>query len=396
MAWTKAKTAIVVGVGILFVAGTATVVVEKAGHYYSLRQRLPDGSVLVLNKVFFGEKHEFVHGGKKFDWNTPGQKYLVVEFGVTGENAASNSLVKPAFYRQFRCVIHGETGIDYAEEFWPRGFQKYPDGFFNYVETSSFPRDSKWLWFRVEKSATNNPFGSWQTVAVFKVPNPARPTNYPWVASPTPITNTIGGMSFVLGEVTVEQRPFSSRDIWNHMVTVPVKVFDHGVLLTNWGPVYCHTEDASGNYDPVLQRWRSLDPRYVWKMDMNFEPTSNFAPENMATVNLPQTGSKTTTEVMGQPVTISFDGTWIDANMPTNEPGLALKFVGATDARDEQLEMPAGGWNQYTFHEGDFMARRGGRLTMVDVRPTTVTFAVVPNVHTIFYVQPRLLAESVK
>ena len=53
MAWTKAKTAVVIGVVVLFTAGTATVVVEKVAHANSLSQRLPDGSMLTLDKVSF-------------------------------------------------------------------------------------------------------------------------------------------------------------------------------------------------------------------------------------------------------------------------------------------------------------------------------------------------------
>ena len=203
-------------------------------------------------------------------------------------------------------------------------------------------------------------------------------------------------MEFVLDEVTVEQRPPTPRDIWNHVVTVPIKVIDHGVLLTNWGPAFAHTEDASGNYDPVLQNHRSLDPRYVWKLDMDFEPQSNFAAENMATVNLPRAGSKISTEVMGQPVTISSDGTWIGADMPTNRLDLALKFVGAADAQGNEMLNPSGSWNQYRFTEGNFMVRRDGVMSMVAVRPAKLTFAVVPNIHTTFYVQPRLMVEKAK
>ena len=384
MAWTKAKTAIVTGVVVLFTAGTATVVVEKVAHANSLKQRLLDGSVLSLDKVSFGDR-------------------LAVQFGITGKNAANNPLVKPPFFRQFRCVIHGETGIEYAEEFLPApGIKKLSGGNINTmpqtsisVQTSIFPRDSEWLWFRVEKSETNNPYGPWQTVAEFKVPNPARIANNPWVASPIPITNSVDGMEFVLDEVTVETRPFSPRDIWNHVVTVPTKVFDHGVLLTNWGAVYDQMVDASGNWNPILQRHRSLDPRYVWKLDMDFEPQSDFTPVNMATVNLPRAGSKIATEVMGQPVTISWDGTWIDASMPTNRPDLALKFVSATDAQGENMHDAASSWSQFRFRKGDFMAEREGVLTM-GVNPTKVTFAIVPNIHTTFYVQPRLVLEKAK
>ena len=396
MAWTKAKTAIVAGAIVLFTAGTTTVVIEKVAHPGSLEQRLPDGSVLILGKVSFGDKHEFVHGGKKVDRSWPGHEELVAEFGVTGKNAASNPLVMPLFYRQFRCVIHGETGIDFVEEFFPPGFKKYPDGFYNYIETSIFPRDSKWLWFRVEKSETNNPYGPWQTVAEFKVPNPARPANYSWFAGPAPITNTVDGMDLVLGEVTVETRPFSPSDIWNHHVTFPTEVFDHGVLLTNWGAAYGQIEDASGNFDPGLQTHRSLDPRYVWKFDMDFEPVSDFPAEDLATVDLPRRGGHITTEVMNVPVTISWvNGTMIDASMPTNRPDLALVFVSAADEQGNVGSMPSGSWNKYSFWKGNFEVQKGGVWTM-DFQPTKVTFAVVPNVHTTFYIQPRLVTETAK
>jgi RNA polymerase sigma factor (sigma-70 family) len=86
MAWTKAKTAIVTGAVLLFTAGTTTVMIEKVAREHSLKQRLPDGSVLSVDKVSLGDR-------------------LAVQFGITGENAANNPLVKPPFFRQFRCVM---------------------------------------------------------------------------------------------------------------------------------------------------------------------------------------------------------------------------------------------------------------------------------------------------
>ena len=128
MAWTKAKTTIATGVVVLLTAGTATVVVEKVAHVNSLKQRLPDGSVLSLDKVSFGDR-------------------LAVQFGIIGKNAANNPLVKPPFFRQFRCVVHGETGIDFVEEFSPApGIKKLSGGKINTmpqtsisVQTSIFP-----------------------------------------------------------------------------------------------------------------------------------------------------------------------------------------------------------------------------------------------------------------
>jgi hypothetical protein len=57
---------------------------------------------------------------------------------------------------------------------------------------------------------------------------------------------------------------------------------------------------------------------------------------------------------------------------------------------------PSGGGSQYQFREGDFMALRDGVMSMGAVRPTKVTIAVVPIVHTAFYVQPRLVAGKAK
>ncbi len=295
MAWTNAKTAIVTCAVVLFTAGTGTVVVEKAIYAASLRQRLADGSVLVLNNVSFGDKHEFVHGGKKVDRSWPGHEQLIVEFSLAGKNATNNPLVTWPRYdgsRQFRYVIRGETGLEYVEPFSPPTFEKYPDGYFDYLITSIFQRDSKWLWFRVEQSETNISSGPWQTVAEFKVPNPAHPANLRWVASPYPVTNTIGDMDFVLREVTVEQHPWAPVGPWNQTVTVPVEVFDNGVLLTNWGAVYGSSADASGNWDYLVPGLRGLDPKYVWKLDIDFEQQRDFPSEDVVTVDLPRPGPK--------------------------------------------------------------------------------------------------------
>jgi RNA polymerase sigma factor (sigma-70 family) len=400
MAWTKAKMALVVGVGVLLAAGTSTVVVEKCVTRMNsiLTQRLEDGSMLILNRISFGDKGEFGYGGRTNSWSDPGHDRLAMEFRLISKDGANFPLVKPAFNRQFRCMVRGEEGMEYVEEFYPNEF-KYDSGdYYGYITTRIFPRDSKWLWFRVEKSETNKPYGPWQTVAEFKTANPTHSAKRTWFARSAPTTNTVAGMNFVLGEVTVELRADNPRDIWNHVVTVPIQVFDGGVPLTNWGAMYVHMEDASGNWNPILQSHRSLDPRYVWKLDMDFEPVSGFADENLATIQLP-TGRRTsvttmTTNITGVPVTISWDGNWIAASIPTNHPNLALEFVKANDDQSEMKD-GSGSWDQYQFRKGNFMSRRGNML-ILGGKPTKVTVAVVPNVHTTFYAQPKLVIEKVK
>ncbi len=395
MAWTKAKTGVVAGIAAVAIIGTTTSTIFFVKGNPN-RQRLEDGSVLAINQISYGDTHDIVVGKKNNHMSWPGHDELIVELKLSGKNAGNNPLVKAAFYRQFRGVLHSERGIEYVQEIEPDRLTKTGKDYFGAIQTEIVPRDSRELWLRIEQAETNRPYGVWKTIAQFHFPNPAQASNNNWTASATPVTNTVDGMDFVLNEVTLKTNPADPIDIWNHKTTIPAQVWTNGVQLTNWAPVYIAAADASGNHVSYFQTHRSLDPRYVWKMDMDFEPDSNFAPESVATVNLPRAGNKTTTEVMGQTVTISFDGTWIDADMPANRSDLALKFVSATDAQDEKMANPAGSWSQYRFREGDFMVQRGGGWNMGNVRPTKVTFAVIPNIHTTFYVQPRLVAENAK
>jgi len=396
MAWSKAQTAIMVGVGVLLAAGTATVVEKTIIRANSvLEQKLSDGSMLILNSISFGDSHQVYRGGKKVEWNWPGHEDLVAEFKLTGGNIEKHPLVSSAFYRQFRVILRGESGIEYVQEFVPFNFEKGPDGYYASISASSFPRDSRWLWLRVEKRDDGKRYDLWQQVAEFKVANPASAKHLKWIASPTPATNSASGMDFVLGEITVKVVPNYTNDIWNHVVNVPTAVWEAGVQLTNWSPIYINAADASGNWMSLVGKHRSLDPRYVWKLDMDFEPVSDFAVESMATVSLPKKPFTITTNVMDIPVTVSWDGYWINASMPTNHPNLALKFVNATDDQGEEVFHPSGSWGQYQFRKGSFMTRKKNFVSM-DVKPTKLTFAIVPNVHTTFYAQPKLVVDEAK
>ncbi len=421
MAWTKAKTTLVVAVVILATGTTAVVLNDVVSSpEASRRQRLEDGSVLLLNRVLVDSHVRIAHGtglakllgnlvpakgvhlltlnldrqSVPVNIDTGGKSLLVAEFRLSGPNAASHPLVTPAFYHQFRFVLHGERGIEFVEELRGDHFQPYPDGYYGYIATSSFPRDSQWLGFRVERRGTEDQGGPWQTVAELKIKNPVRPTIQPWVADSAPNTKSIGGLDLVLGDVTVETIPYMPRDIWNHVVSTPFEVRSDEVLLTNWSAAYVQAEDASGNWGPLVTH-RSLDPRYVWKLEADFEPVSDFAEEEVATIGLPRPSSTITTNVKNVPVTVSCDGYWLDASIPTNQPNLGLRFIDAPNDEGENVYDASGSWGQYGFRKGSFMTRRGNVLTM-DFKPTKVTLAVVPNVHATFYTQPRLVDERPK
>jgi hypothetical protein len=198
----------------------------------------------------------------------------------------------------------------------------------------------------------------------------------------------------VLGDITVETIPYMPHDIWNHVVSRPFEVRSNGVLLTNWSAAYVQAEDASGNWYPLVTH-RSLDPRYVWKLEADFEPVSDFAEEELATIGLPRPSSTITTNVMNVPVTVSWDGYLLDASIPTNQPNLGLRFINAPNDEGENVYNAIASGTQYRFRKDSFMTRRGNVLT-TDFKPTKVTVAVVPNVHATFYTQPRLVDERPK
>lgn len=393
MAWTKAKIAIAVAAGVLLAAGTTTVIVSRAVVRAKsvLEQRLDDGSVLALNRISFGDSHPFSIGGRtnKYDW--PGHEDLALEFKLSGGNAAFNPLVTNKYFSQVRCVLHGDTGIDFIESLGIPPFKEDAGRFYGYVETTVMPRDSRWLSIRIEESENHDPYGPWKTVAAFKAPNPVRSENLNWTAASTPATISSSGMQVVLDGVTVSTNPNPTNFIWGHRVNVSTEILDGGAVLTNWAPVYIQAADASGNSEfmpGVLHAPRSLDPRYVWRLDMDFEPISDIPSDRIATVRLPKRPSTIKTNLLNVPVTIQWDGNWMDFSIPTNRNDVAITYVGAGDDTTDEFANPSGSWGQYDFRKGDYMVWRGGSMT--SGKPTKVTFAIVPNVHATFYVQPRL------
>ncbi len=421
MAWTKAKRAIVV-TAVILATGTTTFLVRDAVTGSSGSQPLADGSVLVLNRVSFGGTNVFIHGNalekalknvipakgvklsrfkltrptrQKFE-AAPGKDQLAAEFKVIGSNLVNHPLVNPAFYREFRCVIRGESGIEYVQEFWPGMFQAYTDGYFGYVLANRFPRDSRWLWLQIERRANQNQGGPWSPVAQFKIENRSQSKVQSWSADSTPTIKTAEGMDFILDQITVVTQSYSPRDIWNHVVAAPFQVRSNGAVLTNWDAAYVRVEDASGNWDYILASHRALDPRYVWKLEADFEPVSDYPVGTTATIKLPTPSSTITTNFLDVPVTISWDGYWVDVNMSTNRQDLALRFVCVTDDQGENTSEASGSWWQYSFRKGSFMWHKGGILTVGGLKPTKITFAIVPNVHRTFYAQPKLIVEKVK
>ncbi len=363
------RSPIVIGVVLLVMVIVATALLTNAPKKNV--QLLADGSQLMLNRVMVANKNEFIHGRflekladgliptngaqlfslklnkpTRLNFTAPlGKTWLAAEFNLIGTNITSHPLTKRTFYRQFRCMIRGDEGIEYAQRFQARGFQSYADGYHGYILTSRFPRDSEWLWFRIERRESEDQGSPWISVAEFKTRNTTRPTIKPWLADPIPMTKSVKGMDVTLGEITVLTQPDSPRDISNYRVNLPLSVSSNGVTFTNWGAPYIRVEDASGNWDNNFASHRSLDPGHVWKLDMDFQPESALPPHWVATINLPPPNTTITNTHRGQAISLASDGSSIDVAMATNRNDLALRFINATDADGFSTTHADGNWN---------------------------------------------------
>ena len=402
----------------LIVAVAVVLLLIKSGVFSETQsKKLQDGSVLILRNVSFTGRAPFLHGSwlerilknaipsngvalSKFNLSratsisllpAPGKTSLVLEFKVAGTNANRHPLVARPFHHEFRCIIHGDRGMDFVHEFWPGRFQKYSDGYFGYVLADTYPRDAHWLWLKIERSQSPTSAGPWLPVAEFKIRNktPALKQS----AFPTrPITNfDAGELQFGIEGITVVTQAYAPRDIWNHVVTTRFRVSSNGVPLTNWDVPYVRAEDASGNWVVNLATHRSLDPQYMWKLDADFEPASDLAAESILKVPLPRAGTSITRNVGNVPVSIFWDEYFLSASILTNNPNLALRFLSVVDEDGEECVNASGSWNQHQFRKGDFMWHRNGGLTMGGPKPTTLKLAVVTNVHATFYVQPEVV-----
>jgi hypothetical protein len=412
-----AKTAASITAVVLVGVAIATTVLVLKQTANKRTQRLADGSVLALRRISFGGTNAFTHGslverilgnaipakgikllsfqlarprGERFECPA-GKTQMVLEFKKIGTKAANHPLIQPAFYREFRWVVRGESGIEYVGEFWPGQFRQYSDGYYAYGIASRYPRESPKLWLRVERRERRDQAGPWATVAEFEIENTAQAARQPWSADPVNVVKKIDGLDISLAQITVVTQAFSERDIWNHVVTAPFQVKRDGLVLTNWSATYVRVEDAIGNWDYNLASHRSLDPRHVWKLEADFEPVSDYQPEQLLTVKLPSSSSPITVNHRNVPVTITWDGSWVNVEMPTNRTDLALRFVCVADEQGRIAFESSGSWGQYGFRKGSFMMRSGGMVTMSGFHITMMTFAIVPNLHATFYAQPRLL-----
>jgi hypothetical protein len=336
--------------------------------------------------------------------SSEGRPLLAAEFHLVSSNTAKfHPLADPNARWQFRWVVRGEAGMDYVEEF--TAFRNYQDGRFDYLVSSRFPRDSKWVAFRLEQRMTLA--GPWRAMANFRIKNPSHPETKPWSADATPVVKRVKGMEFILGDVTLETKPLGDTDPFDHVLTLPFRVQTNALTLTNWSAALIQAQDASGNWYwgtdysgtrisvtnhwTLYQSWRPLDPRFVWRFEVDFSPTSQFTPENLHRFRVPVfLPTPLLTNFAGVPLCITWanwNPGWLFVSINTNRADVRLLCVSARDSEGQNLDSPA-----------SMSPGQGGFVRELKVRGTNqfvdVTVAIVPNVHVTYYVRPKLVSGS--
>jgi hypothetical protein len=148
------------------------------------------------------------------------------------------------------------------------------------------------------------------------------------------------------------------------------------------------------------QTWRILDTRYVWKLNVDFAPKSNFSPDSLHSFSVPMGLAGTiTTNISGAEFQITFPNPNMLLSVALLNAGAEqrLVLVGANDEKGKPLQIAAidGLKNLRTSRTNllCLLYPLGLRApsTLPNLSTANVTVAVVPNAHATYFVQPRVL-----
>ena len=389
---------------------------------------LPDGTTLHVTGAKVGFTNEFLHGNRvekllgnliptngmslgkwqlqrperqQFGWSTNATT-LSVQLHLTGQSnqlKQSELFNRPPFYRKFRFVHWGNDGFRYTEEIQERYFSKRRDGYFGYLNTTTFARSSDMLHLEVHQRDVDR--GDWKTIGRidFKNPNPTAFAS--WATKDFPVTNEYDGFTAVLGTIQVQQpRDHATlyRDIWQHHISVPFKFFIAGKAVTNWNAEQIHVFDATGNENflgastahtngwVVKRGFRSSNPFVPWKLTGHFVQESEFDPSDLITISLPiPLAVPLSTNFLGTPLTLNVgSGDMLSVELPSKPRNRRLIVAEVLDQEGDAVQLLTGSWGQHG------LRRRVGKVGS----KLSVTLAIVRDIEFEFIVQPELV-ESV-
>jgi RNA polymerase sigma factor (sigma-70 family) len=398
MAWTKIKTSVVVGLGILLAAGTTTVTVrEISEHDRGVQtQKLSDGSILTLESAAINhdDKHLLNMSG-----------CLKVKLKLSGATPDNLLLSHDSLrYRPCRALVSGKDGLEYASTLYP--FSESGNDNFGQFNTCVFPRDSARLRIQIQQRDALDAL--WKTIAEFTCRQPTGKEES-WRPEPAPINRDVDGMQFSVGEITLQTGEPDSQlggpdwksewqsEGWNRTVTIPWQLSKDGAPVTNWAFKGLILADSSGNEAGVgwmdrpgtngwtlTRTWEAPDPRKVWKIHAQLAQDSGFDEGNVFTIRIPiHRVAPFETNVAGYPFRIQFFRDILSTELlMTNRTDLRLNFLHAENQNGESQDKNTLGRSGFVCQIiVDLQA--GGELAQ--------TFAIGKNIPIEFMAKPRLI-----
>jgi hypothetical protein len=405
-------------IGVICVGVLALAVLLLTGTNREQVQRLPDGSVLCLRKVKFGATNEFVHG-------TPFQKVFRSVLPTEGFRFGKRRILPPRTLRiansghttltaeiqlkkseksqlpvrpgvgsaspEYRWVLRDDQNdhIQCTKRFLE--FTAYDDGYFLYATTSSFPRDSKRLFLVIERRSTEK--DNWRQFAKFTLINPATSEIRSWAAQPAPLIKRIDDFEFALHEAS-----WDTSIPWDGSgARLGLEIKYRGAAQSDWSMEDVICEDASGNVVSTGREgrghWRwywpqiGLDPRFPWRIGVNFCPNFGWRDSEVCAVRLPASLSYSTqTNFNHVPLQIEYSGGRLSVTMLTNKADLRLTFISAKDQAGMNVQVQDRRGSQYNLWQQFYLF---GDEVVIEA-----TFAVSRIYHVAFYAQPKLFESS--
>ena len=296
------KTRLAIVIGFFALMSLALVLMPESKTAALQKRVLPDGSIVTLEQVSYGQQHIFYFDN---DWWTRFRRGLpgvLQRFAPRGGNMMSTSTgtngivfwmsqFDPKLAGVNRGYVNVRGGSYELRVVDDHGCWQELNGYssstsskgklINAFDLSIFPRRQKSFKLIMRDRNAKDPK---QIVAEFDVPNPG-PTKHPiWKPEAIPQSRTNGGLEFVL---TGWSR--SSSD--GRVTAYPAyETREHGVKRTDWAAAGTGYHDASGN-----NQWQSLcTNESAWLVETVFRRTekAQFTPQEIwAVTNLPVLGS---------------------------------------------------------------------------------------------------------
>jgi hypothetical protein len=305
------------GLAAALLAG-AWALLQKPAPYYT--QRLPDGTMLVVEAVTYGGEHRFSWGNRlqRLLVKAPPGPWERFAGDVISHDTSPNSLVLwlgvPLSAARWRITTRDAEGRRYADVWGSSSWRSGDNTIYPWV-VEAFPRREPVVRFRVEaRIADGEPDEEWRQLAEFTVANPDPGPHPVWTPEPLPQTRQAGDLAVTLAELVRSEEGETDGTLRITAGGRPASWTARAIEATDATgsrfPLFTPGEDAPG----ILRLWGSLGSvDEAYRLRVELVRTSGYSAQELWTlrgVELPEPGLNTPSRTLMTPggVTIEFLG----------------------------------------------------------------------------------------